>query len=245
MIVLLAEKKFRISLDHNGVKFRFSKGFDMRISIYENTRLSKLFLLRCVHFEDMILDQAMSNHYKSIHGMKDAPGVTPERYADAHRIRHCALSLVGEPIMYPYIQEFLDLLHKKDISTFLVTNAQFPDRLKEIGPVTQLYISIDAATKDSLKVTHNYTPSFQLKDFLVQSRVRFLGPMAENEGKHWDGSYACKMVREVWTILCCTEKAFTVYSSTTTLQKLQTQKMRPSSYAANLLDERWEKILRA
>ena len=103
----------------------------------------------------MILDQAMSNHYKSIHGMKDAPGVTPERYADAHRIRHCALSLVGEPIMYPYIQEFLDLLHKKDISTFLVTNAQFPDRLKEIGPVTQLYISIDAATKDSLKVTHN------------------------------------------------------------------------------------------
>jgi len=107
----------------------------------------------------MILDQAMSNHYKSIHGMKDAPGVTPERYADAHRIRHCALSLVGEPIMYPYIQEFLDLLHKKDISTFLVTNAQFPDRLKEIGPVTQLYISIDAATKDSLKAVDR--PLFQ------------------------------------------------------------------------------------
>ena len=83
---------------------------------------------------------------------EDAPGVTKQRYAEAHQIKHCALSLVGEPIMYPHIQEFLDLLHAKDISTFLVTNAQFPERIRELGPVTQFYISIDAATKDSLKV---------------------------------------------------------------------------------------------
>jgi hypothetical protein len=41
--------------------------------------------------------------------------------------RHCALSLVGEPIMYPEINSLIDDLHARRISTFLVTNAQFPD----------------------------------------------------------------------------------------------------------------------
>lgn len=67
------------------------------------------------------------------------------------QIRHCALSLVGEPIMYPHINELIDILHSKKISSFLVTNAQFPDEIKSLEPVTQLYVSVDAATKDSLK----------------------------------------------------------------------------------------------
>jgi tRNA wybutosine-synthesizing protein 1 len=33
----------------------------------------------------------------------------------------------------------------------MVTNAQFPDKLDALQPVTQLYLSIDAATKESLK----------------------------------------------------------------------------------------------
>lgn len=33
---------------------------------------------------------------------------------------HCALSLVGEPIMYPRVNELLKLMHAKGISTFLV-----------------------------------------------------------------------------------------------------------------------------
>jgi tRNA wybutosine-synthesizing protein 1 len=67
------------------------------------------------------------------------------------KVRHCALSLVGEPIMYPHINELIGLLHSKKISTFLVTNAQFPDEIKSLEPVTQLYVSVDAATKESLK----------------------------------------------------------------------------------------------
>jgi tRNA wybutosine-synthesizing protein 1 len=30
---------------------------------------------------------------------KGIPGVLPERWKQAHTVRHCALSLVGEPIM--------------------------------------------------------------------------------------------------------------------------------------------------
>jgi tRNA wybutosine-synthesizing protein 1 len=83
--------------------------------------------------------------------MKGVPGVEKEKYEEAFTIKHCALSLVGEPIIYPHINQFVDLLHSKKISSFLVTNAQFPDKIDTMKPVTQLYISVDAGTKESLK----------------------------------------------------------------------------------------------
>lgn len=112
-------------------------------------------------------------------------GVKTERLSEGLSPRHCALSLVGEPIMYPEINALVDELHRRHISTFLVTNAQFPDRIMMLKPITQvlfflchkydiefdinlysqkvgynvwflflwlqLYVSVDAATKDSLK----------------------------------------------------------------------------------------------
>ena len=49
--------------------------------------------------------------------------------------------------MYPKINDMLQLLDNKGISTFLVTNAQFPECIQNLGPCTQLYVSIDAATR--------------------------------------------------------------------------------------------------
>ena len=100
---------------------------------------------------EMILEGALENHYKMIKQMKGVPGVLPERYQEGFDVRHCALSLVGEPIMYPEINKFVELLHSKKISSFLVTNAQFPEAMKAMKPCTQLYVSIDASTKETLK----------------------------------------------------------------------------------------------
>lgn len=58
------------------------------------------------------------------------PGVKPERYREGLEVKHCALSLVGEPIMYPEINGFIRLLHSHHISSFLVTNAQFPEEIR-------------------------------------------------------------------------------------------------------------------
>lgn len=100
---------------------------------------------------DMIFNGVKENHYKKIKMMRGMPGVRAERFSEAMRIRHCALSLVGEPIFYPYINEFLELLHKERISSFLVCNAQHPEQLAALKAVTQLYVSIDASNKDSLR----------------------------------------------------------------------------------------------
>ena len=100
---------------------------------------------------DMIFNGVKENHYKKIKVLRGMPGVRAERYSEALRIRHCALSLVGEPIFYPYINEFLELLHGERISSFLVCNAQHPEQLAALKAVTQLYVSIDASNKESLR----------------------------------------------------------------------------------------------
>lgn len=118
----------------------------------------------------MIVDEAVRLHQAMIYEFKGVPGVKHERWVEAHTVKHCALSLVGEPIMYPHVNELVRLLHEKEISTFLVTNAQFPECIAKLDPVTQLYVSIDAATKETLKAIDR--PLF--KDFWE----RFLGKHA-------------------------------------------------------------------
>ncbi|KAK1389340.1 tRNA 4-demethylwyosine synthase (AdoMet-dependent) [Heracleum sosnowskyi] len=98
-----------------------------------------------------IVNTAIDLHTKMIKQMKGVPGVKAERLLEGLSPRHCALSLVGEPIMYPEINSLVDELHQRRISTFLVTNAQFPEKIKALRPITQLYVSVDAATKESLK----------------------------------------------------------------------------------------------
>ncbi|KKF93534.1 Chitin synthase 8 [Ceratocystis platani] len=100
---------------------------------------------------ELIFEGVKKNHYQKIKVLKGMAGVRAERYAEALRIRHCALSLVGEPIFYPHINEFLAMLHREHISSFLVCNAQHPDQLAALKAVTQLYVSIDASDRESLR----------------------------------------------------------------------------------------------
>lgn len=100
---------------------------------------------------EMIFNGAKEGHYKKIKMMRGVPGLRAERFQEAMHIRHCALSLVGEPIFYPHINEFLEMLHKEHISSFLVCNAQHPDHLQALQTVTQLYVSIDASNAESLR----------------------------------------------------------------------------------------------
>lgn len=100
---------------------------------------------------DVIVSKALKSHEEMIKQLKGVPGVTKSRFLEAQNVRHCALSLVGEPIFYPRINELLEILHGQLISTFLVTNAQFPDAMRHLIPVTQLYVSIDAPNKETLK----------------------------------------------------------------------------------------------
>jgi len=97
---------------------------------------------------EMIVDEGIKAHHKILIGFK---GHKTEGYEKSKTVKHVALSLNGEPIIYPRINELLDIFNKRGISTFLVTNAQYDEQIKNLAPVTQLYISLDAPTKELLK----------------------------------------------------------------------------------------------
>ncbi|KPP71761.1 hypothetical protein Z043_109292 [Scleropages formosus] len=82
---------------------------------------------------EIILQEALQNHQNMIKQFRGVPGVRPERFEEGLTAKHCALSLVGEPIMYPEINAFIRLLHRQRISSFLVTNAQFPEEISDNG----------------------------------------------------------------------------------------------------------------
>lgn len=100
---------------------------------------------------DEVLAGALAGHYAKIKQMRGVPGVQMDRFDEAFTVRHCALLLVGEPIFYPHINELTAMLHAKHISLFLVCNAQHPAQLRALLRVTQLYVLIDALTKEELK----------------------------------------------------------------------------------------------
>uniref|UniRef100_A0A0E0QY72 Uncharacterized protein n=1 Tax=Oryza rufipogon TaxID=4529 RepID=A0A0E0QY72_ORYRU len=68
--------------------------------------------------------------------------VKPERLVQGLSPRYCALSLVVEPNMYPEINVLIVDLHRRHISTFLVSNAQFPDKIKTLKPINHVIFEL-------------------------------------------------------------------------------------------------------
>ncbi|MFT4343545.1 MAG: 4-demethylwyosine synthase TYW1 [Candidatus Woesearchaeota archaeon] len=104
---------------------------------------------------EMIVEKSIEAHHKLLTGYGGHERVNSGMYEQSKSAKHVALSLTGEPITYPKINEMLKVYNKKGVSTFLVTNAQYPEQIKNLEPVTQLYLSIDAPTKELLKEVDN------------------------------------------------------------------------------------------
>ncbi len=70
------------------------------------------------------------------------------RWREAFEPKHVAISLAGEPTLYPYLPELIEKFHKKGMTTFVVTNGTNPDVVGKLKP-TQLYISLNAPDRET------------------------------------------------------------------------------------------------
>lgn len=59
-----------------------------------------------------------------------------------------AISLSGEPTLYPHLPKLIDLLKEGGRSVFVVSNGTVPEMVAKIAP-TQLYLSLDAVDAES------------------------------------------------------------------------------------------------
>lgn len=100
---------------------------------------------------ESIIDDALKAQASLLVGFRGNPKASQELFEQSTAPRHVALSLTGEPISYPLIKEICAAFHQRKISTFIVTNCQFPEQIKKVDYVTQLYLSLDAPTKELLK----------------------------------------------------------------------------------------------
>ena len=78
--------------------------------------------------------------------------MAPIRAFDGPSLPHChapiwPISSPRHDLPHPPYPAPFQELHRRKISSFLVTNAQFPEQIEQLQPVTQLYVSVDAATR--------------------------------------------------------------------------------------------------
>lgn len=91
---------------------------------------------------EFILEESIKAHKKLIAGFKGNPKVTKEKWEEASNPKHIAISLTGEPTLYTRLGEFIELAHRRGMSTFLVTNGTLPMVLEKLSPLpTQLYVT--------------------------------------------------------------------------------------------------------
>ena len=97
-----------------------------------------------------LLDATLIANLRSLGGYNPEiePKVTEKRYQEARDPKHVAISLAGEPTLYPFLSEFIEEIDRRQMTSFLVTNGTQPDVLAEITLPTQLYITIAAPSAE-------------------------------------------------------------------------------------------------
>jgi len=101
-----------------------------------------------------IVEACIRTQSRLLTGYKGNPKTNREKLREALRPRHAAISLAGEPTLYPDLGELINCFHQLGFTTFLVTNGTTPQALTSINEEpTQLYVSLCAYDKQSFMKT--------------------------------------------------------------------------------------------
>lgn len=96
-----------------------------------------------------IIREAVRAQRLLLTGFKGFSGTDLSKFREAQNPTNAAISLLGEPLLYPKISGLIEEFHRMDVVTFLVTNSQHPEILSSITEPSQLYISVDAPDRES------------------------------------------------------------------------------------------------
>lgn len=73
----------------------------------------------------------------------------------AHRPSHAAISLAGEPTLYPHISGLVKEFRRRSFTTFIVTNGTTPDIISSMDSLpTQLYLTLPPPNEKLYKKIH-------------------------------------------------------------------------------------------
>lgn len=101
---------------------------------------------------DQLAKESFDGHKMLLTGFYGIPDrVNMEKLNESSTPTNIAISLAGEPTMYPHLAELISYYNTHNCNTFLVTNGVYPEVLEEFKGTslpTQLYVSLDAPNKE-------------------------------------------------------------------------------------------------
>ena len=97
-----------------------------------------------------LVEESVLAQRKLLSGFGGLEEADKKKLKEANSPNQVAISLDGEPTMYPYLGELIREYGKRKFTTFLVTNGLLPKRLEALNPLpTQLYISLYGPDKQT------------------------------------------------------------------------------------------------
>ena len=129
-----------------------------------------------------IVEGCIKEHIKILVGFQGNKTANKVRLQEMNLPLHFAISLTGEPTMYPKLPELIDEIHSRGMTAYLVTNGSYPDMIKNLigHEPTQFYITLAAPNKELFDKTtnsltknawENYTKTLDLMKDLNCRRV--------------------------------------------------------------------------
>ena len=101
---------------------------------------------------ETIVEQAIEAQRALLTGFKGDARCDPKLFQMAQEPNQAALSLSGEPTLYPRLGGLIEVLKRRGFTTFLVTNGTLPGALERLDPLpTQLYVTVAAPNKEVYK----------------------------------------------------------------------------------------------
>jgi tRNA wybutosine-synthesizing protein 1 len=101
---------------------------------------------------EVIIEEAIAAQRTLISGFKGEDRCDKVLFKEALQPNQAAISLSGEPTLYPKLGGLIDVLKRKGFTTFLVTNGTLPKALGRLDPLpTQLYVTVAAPNEEIYK----------------------------------------------------------------------------------------------
>ncbi len=104
---------------------------------------------------EILVEESIKAFNYLLNGYPGNPKTIPKRMQQSKDPIHTAISLDGEPTLYPELPGLIRAFHKRRITTFLVTNGSNPKMLRlleaEDSLPTQVYISLSAWDEESFQ----------------------------------------------------------------------------------------------
>jgi len=103
---------------------------------------------------EQIVETSIRTQIKLVSGYRGNPKTDRIKLRESLRPKHVAISLAGEPTLYPQLGELIHEFKKRGFTTFLVSNGTVPEALAKLNEEpTQLYVSLCAYDEQSFKKT--------------------------------------------------------------------------------------------